>query len=343
MDDWLNKLGDLTEGHFYKIEHGAVRCLLCPHRCLLKNYEIGLCHSRMSVDGKIFSMVYGQACAFHDDPIEKKPLYHFHPGKFTLSLAASGCNMQCLNCQNWSISQSLPHQVQSTELSPAQAVLQAQERKSQIISFTYTEPIVWFEYMYDVAVLAKEQGLKTVLVSGGFINEAPRYVLLKEIDAANIDLKSFDDDIYKRLNKARLQPVLNTLLAIKKAGVWLEITNLIIPQWTDDMTMISNMCHWLYANGFEDTPLHFSRFYPTHKLDNLPPTPFSVMEQAWQIAHDAGLKYVYLGNVSGSDKSDTFCHNCGEKIVSRNGYHADYINFEEGNCRHCDASIPGVW
>lgn len=343
MSNWVKQWRALSEGRFYKAQTDGVQCLVCPHKCLLKDYEIGACNSRVCIDGKIFSMVYGKACAYHDDPIEKKPLYHFYPGRNTLSLAATGCNMHCLNCQNWSISQSTPNETQSFELSPAQAVIQAQERNSSIISFTYTEPLVWFEYMYDTALLAHEQGIKTVLISGGFVNEEPRKMLLDVIDAANIDLKSFDDSIYKRLNKARLQPVLDTLIAFKEAGIWLEITNLIIPEWTDDLNMIGKMCKWLYDNGFEDTPLHFSRFYPNHKLDRLPPTSFEVMERAWQIARNEGLKYVYLGNVPGSEKNNTFCHNCGRRIVARSGFHSDYVNFEDGMCMHCDTKIPGIW
>lgn len=278
-------------------EEDAVRCRICPHNCRLKTGQTGICRARTNHNGKIFSESYGNPCSIAIDPIEKKPLYHFHPGVKILSLATGGCNFRCLNCQNWEISQTKPDDLITRNLLPEELIQLTRSHGLSFLAFTYTEPTVFYEYMYDTAVLAKEAGIKTVLVSNGYINQEPLLKLTPYLDAANIDLKSFDDNTYKLLTGGKLQPVLESISTLKNEGVWLEITNLIIPEFTDNMETIRKMCQWLVSHGFADNPLHFSRFFPKFKLKDIPPTPEKTMFEAKGIAQSEGMNYVYLGNM----------------------------------------------
>ena len=286
------------ESRYYrKLEGGAVECQLCPHHCHIADGKRGICRSRSNRDGVLYSDVYGLPCALAIDPIEKKPLYHFHPGTTCLSLACTGCNFRCQNCQNHDISQVSPSEVQHYELSPSEVVALCQKHHCPGIAYTYTEPLTYLEYIVDTARLAREASLWNILVSAGYVCEAPLRDLLPYLDAANIDLKSFSDDIYKRVSGGRLQPVLDTILAMKQAGVWLEITNLLIPGVNDDMQMIRRMCRWLADNGLAYAPLHFSRFFPRYKMQDVAPTPLQTLRSAREIALQEGIKHVYLGNV----------------------------------------------
>jgi pyruvate formate lyase activating enzyme len=226
---------------------------------------------------------------------------------------------------------------------PRQVIEQAQKYKCRSIAYTYSEPITWYEYLFDTGNLAREAGLKNVLVSAGYINRDPLLNLCKVVDAANIDLKSMDDNIYLKLNAGKLEPILNTLKTMKEEGVWLEITNLVIPSWTDDMDMIKRMCNWLVQNGFEDTPLHFSRFHPLYKLERLPVTPQKTLEEAREIARAEGLKFIYIGNVPGSNNTNTVCPGCGALLVERSGYTIKQMNVKNGKCPKCSEPIPGHW
>ena len=279
------------------MDDGAVECLLCPHHCHIANGRTGRCHSRRNHDGILVSEVYAKPCSLAIDPIEKKPLYHFHPGTTCLSLACTGCNFRCLNCQNHETSQVSPDDVDHYDLTPEQIVSLCQKHHCPGIAYTYTEPLAYIEYVTDTARLAHEKGLWNILVTAGYICQEPLADLLPYLDAANIDLKSFSDEIYQRVSGGHLQPVLDTILAMKEAGVWVELTNLIIPGINDDMTMIRQMCQWLVSNVLAETPLHFSRFFPRYKMQDVPPTPVHTLEAAKQIAHDAGIQHVYLGNV----------------------------------------------
>jgi pyruvate formate lyase activating enzyme len=283
--------------YYSKQPDGVVRCELCPHHCTIRPGKRGLCGSRHNLDGVLVSDVYGQPCALADDPIEKKPLLEFHPGTRCLSLACTGCNLRCLFCQNHEISQALPQEEPTETLQPEDVVATALHYKLPGIAYTYTEPLTWYEYVYDIARLAHEHGLWNILVTAGFICQEPLKALLPYIDAANVDLKEFDDEQYKKVNGARLQPVLDTLVTMKEAGVWVEVTNLVVPGVNDDMEMIGKMCEWLVTHGFADQPLHFSRFFPRYKMKNTPPTPLSTLRQARSVALSAGIKHVYLGNV----------------------------------------------
>ena len=286
------------ECRYYKtLDDGRVECLLCPHHCRIANGNTGICRSRRNHDGMLVSEVYGKPCSLAIDPIEKKPLYHFHPGTTCLSLACTGCNFRCLNCQNHDISQASPSDVGHYHLTPQQLVDVCLEHHCPGIAYTYTEPLTYIEYVKDTARLAHEAGLWNILVTAGYVCQEPLKELLPYLDAANIDLKSFSDEIYQRVSGGHLQPVLDTILAMHDAGVWIELTNLVIPGVNDDMSMIRQMCRWIVDNGLADAPLHFSRFFPRYRMQDIPPTPVQTLKDAKQIALDEGLRYVYLGNV----------------------------------------------
>ena len=321
----------------------GIRCQICPNECTLKEGELSDCHNRKVYDGKLYTIAYGNPCAIHIDPIEKKPLYHFKPGSSAFSIATAGCNLACLNCQNWTISQSSPEETQNYDLMPDKVVSQALKYNCDSIAYTYSEPITFYEYMYDSAKVAHDAGIKNVLVSAGYIYNEPLLKLCKVIDAANIDLKSLDDAIYLKLNAGKLEPILNALKTLKDEGVWLEITNLVIPSWTDDLDMIKRMCGWLSENGFSDTPLHFSRFHPQHKLQRLPSTPVQILESAKQIALAEGLDYVYIGNVPGNSSTHTTCPHCNHMLVERSGYHIATFQIDTDSCPNCSHKIPGIW
>jgi pyruvate formate lyase activating enzyme len=331
------------EAMFYMVTPRGVKCLICPNECTLKPGELSTCHNRINKDNKLFTIAFGNPCAVHVDPIEKKPLLHFLPGTYAYSIATAGCNLACLNCQNWQISQTSPRETQNTDLMPQQVVDECIANKSTSIAYTYSEPIAFYDYTYETSKLAKAKGIKNLLISNGYINEEPLRKLCKVIDAANINLKSFSDEIYLKLNAGKLQPILNTLKIIKEEGVWLEITNLVVPSWTDDFDMIKRMCDWLVKNGFADYPLHFSRFNPMYKLTQLPATPVNTLLNAREIALKAGCKYVYIGNVPLAGTEDTTCPGCKKIVVERKGFHMISNNIVKGKCKYCGAVIHGVW
>lgn len=333
----------MKEAKYWKNVNGSVRCYLCPHQCLLKDGEWGICRNRKAAEGKLFSMVYGEPCAVNTDPVEKKPLYNFLPGSRTLSIGTAGCNLSCKNCQNHEISQAGSYQTSNYNLMPEHVVKLALEHSCDAIAYTYTEPATFAEYVYDTSVIAARHGLKNIMVSSGFINRQPLKDLCKVIDAANIDLKSFDDRVYRELNAGRLNTVLNTLNTMNEMGVWLEITFLIVPGWSDDLDKIRAMVKWMVQNDMKDVPLHFSRFFPTYQLTDLLPTQTEVMEKAWEIAREEGIKQVYLGNIPGSGKEHTFCPSCGRMVIQRNGFAVEEVLLKNGKCLHCGHLVPGVW
>ena len=283
--------------YYQRLDDGTVECLLCPHHCRIANGRTGRCGSRRNHDGVLISEVYAKPCALAIDPVEKKPLYHFHPGTTCLSIACTGCNFRCLNCQNHDISQAKPEEVNHYELTPEDIVALCLKHRCPGIAYTYTEPLTYIEYITDTARLAHEAGLWNILVTAGYVCQEPLAEFLPYLDAANIDLKSFSDDIYQHVSGGHLQPVLDTILAMRDAGVWIELTNLVIPGVNDDMQMIRQMCRWIADNGLADNPLHFSRFFPRYKLQNISPTPVKTLKEAQRIALDEGIKHVYLGNV----------------------------------------------
>ncbi len=328
--------------HYIETPKG-IKCKLCPQACELAEGETGDCRTRVVSEGKLYTIAYGNPCAVHTDPIEKKPLFHFLPGSNAYSIATAGCNLACLNCQNWNISQISPLDARNYDLMPDRVVEECINRDCKSIAYTYSDPIAFYEYTLDTARIARTKGIMNVFISAGYINEAPLKELAPYLDGANIDLKSFDNEIYEMLNAGTLEPVLDTLRILRDEGVWLEITNLVVPTWTDDMDMIRRMCGWLTDNGFSDTPLHFSRFHPMYKLTNLPPTPFQALKDAHTIARSEGMHYVYIGNVPGGEAENTHCHHCGQLAMERRGYSIVANNIKDGKCRNCGGTIPGRW
>lgn len=321
----------------------ALQCEICPKGCILNDNQRGDCQVRVNLDGKIRALTYGYPCSIHVDPIEKKPLFHFFPGAKTLSLATAGCNLHCKNCQNWEISQSLPEDITAYKMSPSDIIALTLKENSPIISYTYTDPVAFYEYTYDIAVLAKQQGIKNVLVTAGYCNQEPLKKLFAVTDAAHIDLKFFDDNLYQKITSGTLKPVLDALILAKKMDVWVEIINLVIPTLSDDLIMIKNMCKWIKDNLGLDTPIHFSRFYPQYLLKNLPPTPTDTLKAAYDIAKEVGLHYVYIGNVWGDVAESTYCPYDGKLIIRRTGYEVLENNIKDGKCKFCGNAIAGRW
>jgi pyruvate formate lyase activating enzyme len=320
-----------------------VKCQVCPNGCILREGGRSVCRNKINYKGVLYTVAYGNPCAVHIDPIEKKPLFHFLPSTTAFSIATAGCNFRCLNCQNWEISQKSPEETYNGELFPEQVVERAEQSGCQSIAYTYSEPTAWYEYMYDTAHVAASRGIRNVWITNGYMNEPPLRDLCQYLDAANVDLKSFREEIYNKLNAGTLEPVLNTLKVLKDEGVWFEVTNLVVPTWTDDMQMVSEMCEWLHQNVGPDYPLHFSRFHPDYKLLNLPPTPHETLKEAREIALDSGLHYVYIGNVPGAEEQNTYCPACEKLIIERKGFVVSEMHVNEGACEFCGQKIEGVW
>lgn len=332
----------LREASFYtQLKNSFVRCDLCPNNCVIKENAFGDCGVRQNIDGKLYSVVYGYPVSIHVDPIEKKPLYHFFPGTKILSIATVGCNLRCNFCQNWTISQSSPAEVKTNYTTPEEIIAICKKYNCKSIAFTYTEPTVFYEYMFDIAKLAKEEGIYTVWVTCGYINEKPLRELTKYIDAANIDLKGFSEEFYHTYTTGELQPVLNTI-KIAQDNMIFEITNLIIPNANDSPQLIHSMCSWIRENTSKDIPLHFSRFFPNYKLKNKSPTPLKTLHKAYEIAKRESLHYVYIGNV-GEIAEDTFCPYCGKKLIDRQGYYIKKIRIKDGRCSFCNHEIYGKY
>ena len=287
----------MKEARFYTRVEDGVQCLLCPHRCRIKEGRRGICRSRECREGKLYALSYGRPCALAIDPVEKKPLNRFMPGTYCLSLSCTGCNLSCRWCQNSSISQVVPEEAESTILPPEEAVAVCLERNLPSIAFTYTEPFTWWEYMFDIAVLAREKGLKNMLVSAGYVEKEPLKELLPYLDAANIDIKAMDDAFYHKYCGASLSPVLENILAMVTAGVHVEITNLLITGLNDSKEKVGKLCKWMAENGLQDVPLHFSRFFPRYKWKEAQQTPRNTLLDARETALSSGIKTVYLGNI----------------------------------------------
>jgi pyruvate formate lyase activating enzyme len=329
--------------YFISLKGGEIQCELCPHQCRVSKGKRGLCRVRENQGGQYYSLVYGNPCAVHLDPIEKKPFFHVLPATTSFSIATAGCNFQCKFCQNWEISQASPEEVYSVDFPPEMVVEKAKEAKAHSIASTYVEPTIFYEYMWDVGQLAKKAGLLNVCHSNGFINPDPLQNLCKVLDAANIDLKGFTESFYKELCGGELNPVLNTLKILRKQKVHIEITNLMIPTKNDEMSTIKEMCLWIKKELGSETPIHFSRFYPLYKLRSLPPTPVSTLEKARTLALSSGLEYVYIGNVPGHEGENTFCPRCKKLLIQRTGYMVGEVRLKGGKCGYCGKQIPGIW
>jgi pyruvate formate lyase activating enzyme len=332
------------EAMFYaKLDNKSVACELCPRNCVIETGKRGFCRNRENQNGTLYSIIYNQPCSIGIEPIEKAPFYHFLPGQMRLTLATAGCNQRCKYCQNWEISQKSVEELNNYYKTPQDIIKEAQDQNLKIICFTYSEPTVFYEYMYDIAVLARQAGIKTAVVSGGYINPEPLKELCKIVDAIKIDLKGFNEDFYQDVCGTHLQPVLDACKIVKNSGVHFEIVNLVVPTLNDDTSMVKAMCEWIKDSLGTNIPLHFTRFYPQYKLPNLPPTPISTLENAVQIACQIGLKYVYIGNVAGHEYDNTYCPNCSKLLIKRQGYTVSENNIVNEKCKFCGAKIYGIF
>lgn len=320
-----------------------VRCNLCPHRCIIAAGERGTCRVRENRDGRLYSMVYGNPCAVHVDPIEKKPFYHFLPTAAAFSIATAGCNLRCLYCQNWTISQVPPEETENVDLPPEEVVRAAQAYQAPVIAYTYSEPSVFYEYVLATAQAGRKAGLRSVVISAGFINPEPLRRMCEVVDAIKIDLKGYDEDFYRTVCGGELQPVLESIRTIFQAGIHLEIVNLVVPTLNDRLDQLKALAHWVAEELSPDIPLHFSRFFPQYKLANLPPTPIETLVKAREVAMQEGLRFVYVGNVPGDPGNNTYCPGCSRAVLVREGFAVREYHLNGDRCEYCSAQIPGVW
>lgn len=328
---------------YYKRLADGILCTLCPKYCFLPEGQRGECWVRVNTANRLYTLVYGQPCSVHVDPIEKKPVFHLLPASRAFSIATAGCNLKCSFCQNWEISQAKPENVLSKPLPPQEVIKQAKLSRCESIAYTYTEPVVFYEYMLETAKLAKENGIRNVLVSCGYINPEPFRKLLPYLDIVKIDLKGFNENFYRKVCGAELKNVLASLKLAHTEGKMVEIVNLIIPTLNDNPQEIREMAKWIYQNLGPDVPLFFSRFTPQYRLTNLPPTPVSTLEKARDIAIQEGLNYVYIGNVPGHPAENTYCPRCKKIVIGRIGYYVNENNIKNGKCKFCGLAIPGIW
>jgi len=332
------------EAMFYeKFPDGRVQCHICPRTCVIMPGQRGFCRNRENRDGTLYSVVYGKPCTLSIEPIEKAPFNHFLPGQMRLCVATVGCNLTCKYCQNWQISQKPLEEVRYQEIAPADLVAQAKKSGIPIICFTFSEPITFYEYMYDTAKLAHEAGIKTAMVSNGYINPEPLKKLLTVMDAVKIDLKGFTPEFYRDVTGGTLDPVLETLKVVHQSGRHLEIVNLVVPTQNDDPATIRKMCQWIKDNIGVEHAIHFTRFFPMYRMTRLPATPVSTLEGAAKIAREVGLQYVYIGNVPGHEYESTFCPECGKRLIYRVGLNVLENKLQDGKCPYCGHKIPGVW
>lgn len=324
---------------FESVDQKNVRCLLCPHRCLISPDNTGICKVRKNIDGVLYSLVYGHPIAQSVDPIEKKPLFHFYPGSSAFSIATVGCNFHCLHCQNADISQVEEGMYPSKEIPPDQIVAAAKKSGSQSIAYTYTEPTIFYEYAFDIATRAHKEGLKNVFVTNGYIEKEPLQHIAPLLDAANIDLKGMTESFYNKICGGHLQPVLDSIKQYYDLGIWIEVTTLIIPGYNDDALTLSAIAQFI-ADIDSAIPWHVTGFYPTYKLLDAAPTPVSTLDKAEEIGKKAGLQFIYQGN-RGTDEN-SYCPDCGKLLINRSGFSVSQNHIIKDKCPFCGALISGV-
>lgn len=333
----------IREARFYKAkDDGTVICFLCPQNCVIKDGRRGGCGVRENRGGKLFTLIYGSVSSMAVDPIEKKPLFHFYPGSDIFSISTVGCNLHCQHCQNWHISQVSIESGLTRDFSPEEIIKRVRKSGSKLIAYTYNEPFIWYEFVYDVAKLAHENGIMNVLVTNGYVMEEPLREIAPYIDAANVDVKSMRDEFYRKICKApSVEPVLQAVLVMREQGIHVELTYLIIPGLNDNEEEIREFALWVKENLGVDVPVHFSRFFPHYMLTNIPPTPTSTVARAWEIAKKEGLNYVYMGNIPGEGE-DTYCPSCNKKLIERYGFAVKKCNIKNGKCPYCGEKIAIV-
>lgn len=325
-----------------RLPDASVRCNLCAHRCVIAHGKKGICRVRENQGGMLNTLVYGQVIARHVDPVEKKPLYHFYPGSTAFSVAAPGCNFRCRWCQNWEISQ-MPreqHLVMGEKASPTQIVAAARQAGCRSIAYTYTEPTIFFEYAYDTARLAHEAGLANIYVTNGYMTPEMLETFHPYLDAANVDLKAFRDETYRKYVGARLQPVLDAMQVMKRLGIWLEVTTLVIPGINDDPAELREAARFVAQELGEETPWHISRFFPAYQMPDVPQTPVVTLRRAQEIGLEEGLCHIYIGNVR--DEESTYCCKCGQLLIARSGFCLMENLVRDGHCPRCGARVAGV-
>lgn len=327
---------------FDELPDKKVKCHVCSHRCVIGDGKLGLCRTRQNKNGKIYTLIYNTASSEAVDPIEKKPLYHFLPGTFSYSLGSIGCNFKCEHCQNWNISQVMLEDSYTIEITPRMAVQRALESGARSISWTYNEPAIWHEYTYDSAVLAKEAGLKTIYVTNGYITPEALRRIAPYLDAYRVDIKSFSEDFYRKTCCARLAPVLESTKLAKELGMHVETITLVIPTKNDSNDEITRIVKWVHDNVGEDTPMHFTRFHPMYRMNELYPTPVGTIEMAYDIAKNEGMRFVYVGNVGGHKYENTYCPKCNAMLIDRAGSRVISVKIKDGKCPDCGEKIPIV-
>ncbi len=332
------------KGDWYEpLEKRKLRCGLCPRECVLSPGERSPCRVRENRDGSLYTLAYANPALIQEDPIERKPFFHVLPGSRALSVSTAGCNLECKFCEVWDMALAAPEEVYSYEVPPEKVVGYALKSKLRSVSYAFGEPVVFYEYMKETASLAAGEGLLNLIHTAGYINPGPLEELSGFLDAANVDLKGFDGDFYRDVAGGELDPVLDTLRTLKRKGVHLEITNILIPSLNDSRDDIRKMCDWIASELGPDVPLHFARFYPLYRLSRLPRTPVSALDEARETARKSGLKYVYVSRVTGHEGENTFCPSCGEKIINRIGFVVDSVKISDGKCARCGEGIPGIW
>ncbi|MEW6685475.1 MAG: AmmeMemoRadiSam system radical SAM enzyme [Candidatus Edwardsbacteria bacterium] len=341
----LKKKGKtLGEAMFYKkLEDDKVQCEVCFRQCIISQGNRGFCRNRENRHGLLYNLVHSKPCAIQIDPIEKEPSFHNLPGTNILCFGTASCNFRCKFCQNWHMSQRSIEETQNYSLSPEETVNLAIRENCPTVSFTYNDPIAFYEYMIDIVKIAKEKGLNTLCHTNGSLRPAPLRELLKFLDAITIDLKGSTEHFYRQYSSASLSPVLASLKIIKESGRWLEIVNLVIPTANDNSEDIKKMCLWIKENLGEDVPLHFNRFYPSYQLTNLPPTPVKTLESCKKIAEEVGIKFIYVGNVPGHKGNSTYCPRCKKLLISRFHFSIVKNNLKDSMCKFCNERIPGIW
>jgi len=331
------------DARFWKVAgNKKVQCNLCSHNCKIDDGMFGICGVRKNEDGRLYTLIYGSCSSMALDPIEKKPLYHFYPGTNVFSLGTVGCNFKCKHCQNSTISAAMPDYSYLRNITPEQTIELAREQICQGIAWTYNEPTIWYEFSFDSAKLAKKAGLYTVYVSNGYINEDPLRELSLFLDAINVDVKAFDDGFYKKVCKARLDPVLKTCELVKELDIHLEVTYLVIPGYNDSVDEIRQFCRWIVDKLGSSTPVHFSRFHPDYRMTDVPATSIETLIKIYSIAKESGILYPYLGNVPRGEYENTICPNCGSICIERCGYSIILDGVMDGKCVKCGTVIPLV-
>ena len=336
-------IGRRPSSHFTRLTERRVRCDLCPHRCEIEDGKRGRCGVRENSEGGLWTLVYGNPCAVNIDPVEKKPFYHVLPGSKTLSVATAGCNLHCKFCLNWEAAKAKPEETYNYELPPSETVTRAESYGCQSVASSYVEPVVFIEYMLEIARLCRDRPLLHLMHSAGFINRGPLDEISENLDAACIDLKGFSEDFYRDLVDGSLEPVLETLGRLQENGVHTEIVNLLIPGKNDDPGTVRSMCRWIVDQLGPEVPLHFFRFYPRYLLKSIPPTPVPALERARALAMEEGLHYAYIANVPEHPGKHTYCPQCRKLLIERVGYITKVTGLVDGQCTTCGHAIPGVW